>query len=329
MNALIELIPPRLMPTGLSAETAIVALAGMAAFLVVLAIWYALLERDPMERRARMLADRRDALRGEMLRRKSHQRGRQESLSLMRQVVGALKLMQSKQTNRFQDRLAQAGLRSRDAIVVFLFFKAAAPILAAATAFALLYVGQFWELSSQLKPLLVVGAAALGFFAPELYVGNRIERRRQALQRALPDGLDLLVICAESGLSLDAALDRVAGEISTASPELGEELALTSIELGFLPDRRQALHNLNRRTALPAIRGVVNTLVQTEKYGTPLSQSLRVLASEFRDARMLRAEEKAARLPATLTVPMIVFILPTLFIVLIGPAVLSIMDNLG
>jgi len=243
--------------------------------------------------------------------------------------VGAIKLMQSKQTSRFQDRLAQAGLRSRDAIVVFLFFKTAAPVLAAATVFALLYVVELWELSAQLKPLLVAGAAVLGFFAPELFVGNRIARRKQALQRALPDGLDLLVICAESGLSLDAALDRVAREIGAASPELGEELSLTSIELGFLPDRRQALHNLNRRTALPAIRGVVNTLVQTEKYGTPLSQSLRVLANEFRDARMLRAEEKAARLPATLTVPMIVFILPTLFIVLIGPAILSIMDNLG
>jgi tight adherence protein C len=324
MNALIGLIP-----VGLTTETAIVALAGVAAFVVVLAIWYALLERDPMERRARMLAARRDELRDQMLRRKTQPRGRQDSLGLMRQVVGALKLMQSKQTTRFQDRLAQAGLRSRDAIVVFLFFKTAAPVLAAATVFALLYVVELWELSAQLKPLLVAGAAVLGFFAPELFVGNRIARRKQALQRALPDGLDLLVICAESGLSLDAALDRVAREIGAASPELGEELSLTSIELGFLPDRRQALHNLNRRTALPAIRGVVNTLVQTEKYGTPLSQSLRVLANEFRDARMLRAEEKAARLPATLTVPMIVFILPTLFIVLIGPAILSIMDNLG
>jgi tight adherence protein C len=137
------------------------------------------------------------------------------------------------------------------------------------------------------------------------------------------------VICAESGLSLDAALDRVANEIGDANVELGEELSLTSIELGFLPDRRLALLNLNRRTNLPSIRGVVNTLLQTEKYGTPLSQSLRVLATEFRDQRLLRAEEKAARLPATLTVPMIVFILPVLFIVLVGAAVIRVMDNLG
>jgi tight adherence protein C len=140
--------------------------------------------------------------------------------------------------------------------------------------------------------------------------------------------LDLLVICAESGLSLDAGLERVAKEIGNASPDLAEELQLTSIELGFLPERRHALLNLNRRTNLAAIRGVVNTLVQTEKYGTPLSQSLRVLANEFRDQRLLRAEEKAARLPATLTVPMIVFILPVLFIVLIGPAIISVMDNM-
>ena len=140
--------------------------------------------------------------------------------------------------------------------------------------------------------------------------------------------MDLLVICAESGLSLDSGLERVSREIGNASPDLAEELQLTSVELGFLPERRQALLNLNRRTNLGAIRGVVNTLVQTEKYGTPLSQSLRVLANEFRDQRLLRAEEKAARLPATLTVPMIIFILPVLFIVLIGPAIISVLDNM-
>ena len=168
----------------------------------------------------------------------------------------------------------------------------------------------------------------LGFFAPELYVSNLTSKRQLALSKGLPDALDLLVICAESGLALDVALERVANEIGGANAELGEELELTAIELGFLPERRHALLNLNRRTNLPAVRGVVNTLLQTEKYGTPLSQSLRVLANEFRDQRLLRAEEKAARLPATLTVPMIVFILPVLFVVLIGPAIISVMDNL-
>jgi tight adherence protein C len=179
-----------------------------------------------------------------------------------------------------------------------------------------------------MRLLAVLGGATLGFFLPELYVSNLTKKRQLGLSKSLPDGLDLLVICAESGLSLDASLDRVANEIGGASPALAEELSLTSIELGFLPERKQALTNLNRRTNLPSIRGVVNTLMQTEKYGTPLSQSLRVLANEFRDQRLLKAEEKAARLPATLTVPMIVFILPVLFIVLIGPAVIKVMDTL-
>lgn len=317
------------LPDGVAPEALLVGLAACSAFVVVLAVWFALIERDPMEKRARLLAERREQLRKQTLRSKQKKRGKQESLSLMRRVVDSLKLMQSKQTDRIQDRLAQAGLRSRDALIVFLFFKVVSPILAAIGTFFLVYILKLWDLSTQLKPVVVLGVAAAGFFAPGLFVNNLIEKRKQALQKALPDGLDLLVICAESGLALDSGLDRVAREIGNASPELAEELSLTSIELGFLPDRRQALHNLNRRTGLPSIRGVVNTLVQTEKYGTPLSQSLRVLANEFRDVRMLRAEEKAARLPATLTVPMIVFILPTLFIVLMGPAVLSIMDNLG
>jgi tight adherence protein C len=244
-------------------------------------------------------------------------------------VVAALKLLQSQQTDKLHDKLSQAGLRSRDAIIVFLFFKVARPVVLGALAFIAVYLLQVVDLSPGARLLTVLGGVALGFFSPELYVSNQAGKRQKAIQKALPDGLDLLVICAESGLSLDAALDRVANELGAANPELGEELQLTSIELGFLPDRRQALLNLNRRTNLPSVRGVVNTLVQTEKYGTPLSQSLRVLANEFRDQRMLKAEEKAARLPATLTVPMIVFILPTLFIVLIGPAIISVMDNLG
>lgn len=144
---------------------------------------------------------------------------------------------------------------------------------------------------------------------------------------SFPNSLDLLVICAEAGLSLDAALTRVARDLGPAAPHLADELGLTAVELGFLPNRRQALQNLARRTDLPALRAVVNTLVQTERYGTPLAQALRVLAAEFREERMLKAEEKAARLPAILTVPMIIFILPTLFVVLIGPAMVRVVHN--
>jgi len=275
-----------------------------------------------------MLAERRDQLRGQLLKDKTPRKRQNESLSAMRRVVDVFKLMQSQQTDKLHDRLSQAGLRSRDAIIVFLFFKVATPVLLGAVAFLLVYLMQFGDLAPVGRLAVVLGGIGLGFFAPELYVSNLTKKRQLSLGKALPDGLDLLVICAESGLSLDASLDRVANEIGDANTALAEELSLTSIELGFLPDRRQALTNLNRRTNLPSIRGVVNTLLQTEKYGTPLSQSLRVLANEFRDQRLLRAEEKAARLPATLTVPMIVFILPVLFIVLIGPAIISVMDTL-
>jgi tight adherence protein C len=318
----------QVLPFGLTADGVLVTLVAAMAFLSVWAVWDALLEKHPMERRARMLAARRNELRGQMLKDKGPRTRQNESIGIMRQVVAALKLMQTQQTDKLHDHLAQAGLRSRDAAIVFLFFKVALPVLFAAVTFMLVYLLEVGDLTPGLRLLSVLGGAVLGFFVPQLYVGNLIKKRQLALARALPDGLDLLVICAESGLSLDAALDRVANEIGGASPALAEELSLTSIELGFLPDRRQALLNLNRRTNLPSIRGVVNTLLQTEKYGTPLSQSLRVLANEFRDQRLLKAEEKAARLPATLTVPMIVFILPVLFIVLIGPAIIRVMDTL-
>ena len=316
------------LPFGLSPENLLLVLMTAVAFMTVLAVWYGLIERDPMERRARVLADRRTELRASVLKERGQSRRQQESLSVMRRVVKSLKLMQSQQSSKLTDRLAQAGLRSRDAVTVFLFFKVATPVLLAAAVFLLVHFLEIADLSPAARLCAVLGGAGLGFFAPELYVSNLTSKRQLALSKGLPDALDLLVICAESGLALDIALERVANEIGAANPALAEEIELTSIELGFLPERRQALLNLSRRTNLPAIRGVVNTLLQTEKYGTPLSQSLRVLANEFRDQRLLRAEEKAARLPATLTVPMIVFILPVLFIVLIGPAIISVMDNL-
>jgi tight adherence protein C len=319
----------QVLPFGLTADGVLVTLVAAMAFLSVWAVWYALLEKHPMERRARMLAARRNELRGQMLKDKGPRTRHKEGLSMMRQVVAVLKLMQTQQTDRLHDKLSQAGLRSRDSVIVFLFLKAAMPVLLAAVTFLAVYLLEVGDLAPTSRLLAVLGGAALGFFVPELYVNNLVKMRQLLLARALPDGLDLLVICAESGLSLDAALDRVANEIGEASAALAEELSLTSIELGFLPERRQALLNLNRRTNLPSIRGVVNTLLQTEKYGTPLSQSLRVLANEFRDQRLLKAEEKAARLPATLTVPMILFILPVLFIVLVGPAVIQVMDTLG
>lgn len=324
MSALNEMLP-----FGLTADNLLVVLLSAMAFTTIMAIWYGLVERHPMEARTQRVAQRRNELKAGFLKSASHRSRRTESVSAIKRIVKFLKLAQNQQVDKIQDRLAQAGFRSRDAVVIFLFFKIVAPIGFGIAAFITFYLLKFGNFSPAINMLAVVSACIGGLLAPNLYLSNATTKRQLTISRSLPDALDLLVICAESGLSLDAGLERVAKEIGNAGPELAEELQLTSVELGFLPERRQALLNLNRRTNLSAIRGVVNTLVQTEKYGTPLSQSLRVLANEFRDQRLLKAEEKAARLPATLTVPMIVFILPVLFIVLIGPAIISVMDNLS
>ena len=316
------------LPFGLTSDSLLVSLLALMAFTVVIAIWFGLIERSPLESRARNIASRRNELKSTLLASKPRARRRAESVGFMKRVVNTLRLLQDQQVSKLRDRLAQAGYRSQDAIIIFVFFKALMPAGLGIVSFIIFYIVKIGEFQPAINLLIVCASCLFGFLAPDLYVSNTTAKRQQRLAKALPDGLDLLVICAESGLSLDAGLERVAREIGNASPDLAEELQLTSVELGFLPERRHALLNLNRRTNLSAIRGVVNTLVQTEKYGTPLSQSLRVLANEFRDQRLLRAEEKAARLPATLTVPMIVFILPVLFIVLVGPAIISVMDSM-
>ena len=222
--------------------------------------------------------------------------------------------------------LAQAGIRSRDAMVAYLFARVSLPVL---FGLALLLDTNVFHLLPIPRTFGFVPPLAgiiLGFYAPTIYLRNAAAKRAKQIQLALPDGLDLMVICAEAGLSLDATLVRVSWELSYGAPELAEEFAITSAELTFLPERRVAFDNLNARTNSDGIRAVVNTLQQTAKFGTPLAQALRVLANEMRTARMTRAEEKAARLPALLTVPMIVFILPTLFIVLLGPAAIGVID---
>jgi tight adherence protein C len=311
-----------------SAETAFAALVGLATFACLVALWWALLERDPARERARMLRRSRLELQAAGRVGRLGPRRRVNARTLADRLVTQLKLARSGADERLRERLLQAGLRSPQARPLFLLAKLAAPILAGLVALLLVYGGNVVGEAPTTRLLALVGAVLAGFHGPELWLSNRIAKRRQALQRAIPDGLDLLVVCAEAGLSLDVALNRVAEEMASTAPELAEEFGLTAVELNFLPERRQALLNLGKRVDLPAMRGVVNTLVQTEKYGTPLSQSLRVLSAEFREQRLLKAEEKAARLPAILTVPMIVFILPTLFIVLMGPAILDVYDNL-
>ena len=299
-------------------------LVGACTFVSVLAVWYGLLERKPHAQRIRSVLDRRRELLDAAAR--GHRRLPKMRAGLAARARRQLKRLQSQQADRTRETLGQAGMRSRDALAYFLLAKLLLPSAGGAVGFIASMLN-LAAIPSILSPFLPIIGVVGGFLAPDLHIRNRAARRHKLLQKALPDGLDLLVICAEAGLSLDTAMSRVAEEIAVASPELADELALTSVELNFLPDRRSALLNLARRCPLPAVRGVVGTLVQTERYGTPLAQSLRVLSSEFREQRMLRAEAKAARLPAVLTVPMIVFILPTLFIVLIGPAMIDLYDK--
>jgi tight adherence protein C len=297
-------------------------IVGLANFLTILSVMRALSPKDQLAARARDHARRRSELRTARL---SIRRGdRRQSIGMARALIARLKLDRTDESKSLADQLAQAGWRTKDAVTVFLTARLASPLVVGALAWlagpAMLHRdGQMFRL------VVTAGGILAGAYLPTLVLKNTIERRRQKIQKALPDALDLFVICAEAGLSLDAAVTRVGREIGGSSPEMADELGLTAIELGFLPDRRDALHNLARRVGTPDVRGLVGTLVQTEKYGTPLAQSLRVLATEFRDTRMMKAEEKAARLPATLTVPMIMFILPPLFVVLIGPAVLQVL----
>lgn len=316
------------LPAGLTVASLLAYAVGLVTFASVMATWRALIEQRPAAARIRAVTQRRLELQGEAARSERRRPRRQLPPGLLPLLMRRLRHMRSSQVDRIRGKLLTAGFRSREAIGIYAGLKLAGPFVLAAVAILLVYGAQLGQLPLTWRPAVPLAAVLLGFLAPDLYLRNTAAKRRHALQKALPDGLDLLVICAEAGLSLDAALNRVAEEVAISAPELADELALTAVELNFLPERRLALSNLAKRVDLPAARGVVNTLIQTEKYGTPLAQSLRVLSAEFREQRMLRAEEKAARLPATMTVPMILFILPTLFIVLVGPAMLDVYDSM-
>lgn len=316
------------LPPGIEPEGLVTGMAGVSAFITVFAVWNALVKRETGMRRARELATRRATLRDNYLNNRA-QHGKLLSTSTMRRVVDRLKLLRSARAETVQTRLAQAGWRSSDALVRFLFAKVTLPILFGLGAVVLFEWMRLYNMPPVGRLGVTIGSVLLGFMAPDIMVKNAVTKRAHKIRKGLPDALDLMVICAEAGLSLDSMLKRVSEEFSKGCPELADELAITSLELGFLPDRRQALLNLMSRNKSPGIRGLVNSMLQSDKYGTPLAQSLRVLAHEFREERMLRAEEKAARLPALMTVPMIIFILPPLFIVLIGPAILKVIDALS
>jgi tight adherence protein C len=303
----------------------------IACAAVIFAIYAAVTVRDPMAKRVKALSDRREQLKAGITATTAKKRAKlvrkTETTDKMRQMLSNLKVLQDDQVKIVQQRLAQAGIRKKELAVTVIFSRMVLPILfGGGVGIWIYFLGGLADWSSFKKFAVFAGATILGYKAADIYLSNLVTKRTDAIRKGLPDALDLLVICAEAGLTVDTAFNRVAKELGRGYPELGDEFALTAIELGFLTERRAAFENLAYRVNLDSIKGVVTTMIQTEKYGTPLASALRVLSAEFRNDRMMRAEEKAARLPAIMTVPLILFILPTLFIVILGPAACSISD---
>ena len=308
-------------------------LAGIAALAVVFAIYTAVTIRDPMAKRVKALNERRDELKAGIVTANAKKRQslvrKSDKTEKVKDTLSSMKVLQQSQVDLMVQKLAWAGFRNKEVAVYLIGLRLVLPVLLGITGFVLLYVLEIkpdWQMKRVMAMAFLMFA---GYKGPELYLGNIAKKRTDLIRKGLPDALDLLVICAEAGLTVDAAFNRVAKELGRAYPELGDEFALTAIELSFLNERRKAFNNLAYRVNLDSVKGVVTTMVQTEKYGTPLASALRVLSGEFRNERMMRAEEKAARLPAIMTVPLILFILPTLFIVILGPAACSIADAFG
>ncbi|TMM48753.1 type II secretion system F family protein [Qipengyuania marisflavi] len=305
-------------------------LAGIAAMAVFVAIYSAVTIKDPMAKRVKALGERREELKLGLVTATAKKRQslvrKTDTTEKIKDTLGSMKVLQQSQVETVQQKLAHAGYRNKELAVFVIGLRLVLPVLLGLTAFILLYVLEI-KPDWQMKRVFALGAALFaGYKGPEIFLKNKAKKRSDLIRKGLPDALDLLVICAEAGLTVDAAFNRVAKELGRAYPELGDEFALTAIELSFLNERRKAFNNLAYRVDLDAVKGVVTTMVQTEKYGTPLASALRVLSAEFRNERMMRAEEKAARLPAIMTVPLIMFILPVLFIVILGPAACSISD---
>ncbi|MBX3582983.1 MAG: type II secretion system F family protein [Rhizobiaceae bacterium] len=255
---------------------------------------------------------------------------REEQSHGMRRIVDRLDLRRLLADENTVAKLKVAGFRGQNPLTRFLFFRLVLPfVFFAATAAYVFLLGGLPEQPPMIKGFVCIVGAYAGFYAPVLYVNNRAQKRKQSIQLAWPDALDLMLICVESGMSIEAAIRKVADEIGTQSVGLAEELILTNAELSYLPERKQAYENLAARTGLESVKSVGQALIQAERYGTPIAHALRVLANESRDMRMNEAEKKAAALPPKLTVPMILFFLPVLFAIILGPAGIQVSQRGG
>lgn len=308
----------------------ITALVGALSFATVCTLLAPVLSRDRLDERLKAVATRR-----EELRRRSRQQITQQSLrrtdaeGFVKKLVDKLDLKRLLEDPKVVDKLAQAGFRGPRPVTIFYFCRFLTPVVLAVAAIFYCFVLNILNLPTQGKILTVVAAIAAGFYGPNIYLQNVSQKRRESIVGAFPDALDLLLICVEAGMSIEAAIQKVAGEIGGRSIELAEELSLLTAELSYLPERRQAYEGLSRRTNHPGIKAVTTAMIQAERYGTPLGQALRVMAKENRELRIAAAEKKAAALPAKLTVPMILFFLPVLFVVILGPAGMRISDTMS
>ena len=303
--------------------------AAIAAFATVLTIALPFLERDRMSHRMRAMAIERDKMRAARLSdlKTSSDKGRlrQDARGFMREFVDRFDLRSKFETDELKVKLKMAGLRGQAPLYGYVFFRLIMPPILLIAALIYLFVLEDAEAYTPIMKLgIAAGGAFLGWYLPNMFVENLIQRRRQSIKEAFPDSLDMLLICVQSGMSIEAAFGRVAKEVGSQSLELAEELSLTTAELAYLPERRLAYENLASRTGLDTVKSVTTALVQAESYGTPVGQALRIMAKENRDLRITEAEKKAAALPPKLTVPMILFFLPVLFVVILGPAGLTV-----
>ncbi|MEA3027241.1 MAG: tight adherence protein [Alphaproteobacteria bacterium] len=305
-------------------------LAAVAAIATVLTLAMPVLSPNVLDKRMKSVALEREKIR--QRERERLARGEKEKVALratpkqyMQQVVERFNLNKWLAQEAAREKLVQAGYRGHAPYVAFLFFRLVTPVVMFAVALFYMFVIVDLDQPGMVKFGICLGAAYAGIQAPYFFLKNRIAKRQLSIRRAFPDALDLLLICVESGMSIETAFKRVSAEIGSQSIALAEELTLTTAELSYLQDRKTAYENLARRTDLDGVKSVCMALQQAERYGTPLAQTLRVMSQENRDMRMSEAEKKAAALPPKLTVPMILFFLPVLFVVILGPAAIRVM----
>ena len=312
----------------LQVETMVTILIGMAAFATVLTLAAPMMETDQLKARMKSVGHERDKLRAQqrvqLVGNESKLRDRKQA-GLSQQLVEALNLKRVFEAEASRDLLRQAGMRGERHLVTFLAARFAVPLVLA----ILVFVYSSTLYADKVAPPMRLAATAVGaifgYYLPSIFVKNMVSRRQASIKKAWSDALDLMLICVESGMAVEPAMQRVAREIGSASVPLAEELSLTVAELSYLQDRRKAYENLGKRTGLATVRSVVTSLIQSERYGTPLGTALRVLAQENRDSRMSEAEKKAAALPPKLTVPMILFFLPVIFVIILGPSIIMVM----